>query len=98
MNTYTTEKIVVSDPTCIIEVLLFLHYLNIPVTNFSRSVLISLLPSRRGLQFPMCPRLEKLFTDMSGSSGAPNIHVLPQFCNNLLVVWSANGDCSALTS
>ena len=29
------------------------------------------------------------------SSGAP--HILPQFCNNSAVVWSANDDGSALT-
>ena len=31
-------------------------------------------------------------------SRAPHIHVLPQFCYDLLVVWSANEDGSALTS
>ena len=31
-------------------------------------------------------------------SGAPHIHILPQFATILLVVWSANGDGGALTS
>ena len=31
-------------------------------------------------------------------SGAPYIHILSQSATNLLVVWSVNGDGSALTS
>ena len=35
---------------------------------------------------------------MANQSGAPHIHILSQFATILLIVWSAHGNGSALTS